>query len=54
MNYKYQTYTVRAQDLPSPEKRPLSNISRTTSKECRQTLKEYRQFIKHKQNIDLG
>ena len=41
-------HTVHAQELPSPENRPLSNINRTTSKERRQTSKKCRQFIKPK------
>ena len=41
-------YTIRAQDLPSPENKPLSKINRTTSKEYRKTSKKCRQFKKRK------
>ena len=41
----FQT-TVRAQDLPFPENRPLLNINQTTSKICCQSLKKCGQFKK--------
>ena len=54
IKYKMNLNTVRAQDLTSPENRPLSNISRVRSKECRQTSKKCRHFIKRKLSIDRG
>ena len=50
----YHWNTVRAQDLTAPENRPLSNISRVRSKECRQTSKKCRHFIKRKLSINRG
>ena len=38
---------MRAQDLPSPKNRPLSNINLTTSKEMPPNFKEIPTFYKN-------